>query len=514
MLTLRRLFGIFIVLVSAAFATNRAAAQQVVGTSEIIDVSNGYITTYSATEVDYDTSLYYEPYVEGYLFENGNLIGSGSATANTYSNCDGNISSQIAEGCIQKPDSAGSTYQIESDHYVITAYTTIDEGGNPAYYNPDGFLEGPGGYGPDYSEFGSGGGTPYSQIAYIYLGTTAVTGTVEEPTNNTPILTGVQPDIWPAGQTTTGVVFTGENFGTNPPTLNFNPSGGISYTVTGSSDTQIVADVNVASGTPDEDVDITVTSNGNNGQAFTPVGGGEATGSPVKASVRAPINASEVTVIGWINGDVIGLPSGANATLVSNLTQGTANCVLQVLQLSYGIARNISTQADRDYANSWLVKYSANAAPPSSIDAQTQLNGGNFRLFNLWGGSSQPAYRIGATPDPCGTGVSLAGQASYYSGLHGTTSSGNQAQLAEGRVGTRGQKGSMTINQQRTVPYVWNAIEFDANGNFISAPHEMFPTYSVYVNGQLQTTYPQSPVLDFVYQKDQGNQVTSTSQLP
>lgn len=113
-----------------------AAAQQVVGVSAIIDVSNGSITTYSATEVDYNTSLYYEPYIEGYLYQDGNLIGAGSATANTTSNCDGTISSQVAEGCIQKPLNYGSTYEIESDHYLIMAFAYYD-GTNYYYSNPD-----------------------------------------------------------------------------------------------------------------------------------------------------------------------------------------------------------------------------------------------------------------------------------------------------------------------------------------------------------------------------------------
>jgi hypothetical protein len=36
-------------------------AQQVTGVSAILDVSNGTITTYSATEIGYATSAYYEP---------------------------------------------------------------------------------------------------------------------------------------------------------------------------------------------------------------------------------------------------------------------------------------------------------------------------------------------------------------------------------------------------------------------------------------------------------------------
>lgn len=495
-------------------------AQQVTGVSAILDVSNGNITTYSATEVDYNTSAYYEPYVEGYLYENGTLIGSGSATANTNSNCDGNISSQIAEGCIQKPDSVGSTYQIQSDHYLITAFAYTDGGGTSYYSNPEGFLGAPGGYGPDYSTFGPGGGPTYVNYQFIYLGTTAVNGTVEQPDTNTPVLTGIQPNVWQSGQTTPGVVFSGQYFGTNPPTLTFSPGDGISYTVTSSNDTQIVADVTVGQGTPDENISVSVTSNGNNGQAFAPVGGGQPTGGPITASVRNPVNSPEVTVIAWVNGPAITLPSGANPTMVSNLNSFGADCVFQVTDWSVlRVASNIDTPTDRDYANSWLVKYSDNPGPPPTINAQDQLNAGNYRLFNLWGGSSRPTSRVGSTPNPCHTAfppeIFRRPEPSTHNGDHGTTASGNSAQLVEGRIGTRGQVGSRTINPGLTIPWIWSAIEFDASGNLVSTPHEQFPTYSVYVNGQLTNTYPQSDVLSFIHiASGEGNQITSVSQLP
>src|SRR5262249_39248919 len=53
-------------------------------------------------------------------------------------------------------------------------------------------------------------------------------------------------------------------------------------------------------------------------------------------------------------------------------------------------------------------------------------------------------------------------------------------------------RGSMTINPQRTGPWIWSAIEFDGQGNFVSPQHEIFPTYSVYMNGQVVSTLPQS----------------------
>jgi len=313
-----------------------------------------------------------------------------------------------------------------------------------------------------------------------------------------------------------GVVFTGQYFGNNPPNLNFS-AGGISYSVTSSSDTQIVADVTVDAGTPDEDVDVSVTSNGINGQPFQSVGGGQPTGGPVKASVRNPPARPEVTVIAWVDASAVTLPGGANSNLTSALNGSAGSCFIQVAQWTAGIERNLSSQADRDYANAWLVQHSGNAAPPSTIDAQQQLNSGNFRLFNLWGGASKPTARVGSTPDPCNLGFVPkwleAGQASTYMGMHGLSAGGNTVeQLAEGRIARVGQRGCMTINQQQTVPWIWSAIEFDSQGNFVSPPHEIFPIYSVYVNGQLTSVLPQSSVSDFVA-KNEGNQIVSTSQV-
>jgi hypothetical protein len=91
--------------------------------------------------------------------------------------------------------------------------------------------------------------------------------------DDTPMVSGIYPSDWDAGTNTTGVTFTGQNFGTNPPTLNFSPPSGISYGLVTYNDTQIVANVAVASGVPNEAVSVTVTNNGYGGSGFTPAPG-------------------------------------------------------------------------------------------------------------------------------------------------------------------------------------------------------------------------------------------------
>jgi hypothetical protein len=328
-------------------------------------------------------------------------------------------------------------------------------------------------------------------------------------TNNTPILTGIDPSDWPSGATTPGVTFTGQYFGTNAPTLTFSPSSGISYSLVSYNDTQIVANITVASGTPTEEVDVSVTNNGYGGVGFQSGGGSVSpTSAPVYATVRAPTSSPEVTVIAWVNGnapDLNPLPTGENSTLQGNLSSSPSSCGFEVFEWSVlGIAANIVTAADSAYANAWLVKNSANTAPPSTITPSAQLSGGNYRLINDWG-NGKGFYNVGITPDPCGTSVPQSilnwignGQPSQYMGSSGTSPSGEVYQLSEGRIGTLGQRGSQTINGGRTVPWIWSVIEFNSAGAPTYSNVGMFPTYSVYVSGTLVATYPQSTVAAFI----------------
>jgi hypothetical protein len=333
----------------------------------------------------------------------------------------------------------------------------------------------------------------------------------------TPLITGINPSDWNAGSTIP-VTFTGQYFGTNAPTLSFSPGSGITYSLSSYSDTQIAASVTVASGTPNEDVNVSVTNNGYGGSSFNGgMIGNSGTSAPVYATVHSPINSPEITVIAWVNGqapDLNPIPYAGNMNLVTHLNSTPSTCGSEVFLWSVvQTPVDIQNSTDQNYANSWLVKYSANPAPPTTITPSAQLSAGNFRLINDFG-SGGGFYQIGTTPDPCGTNVPTtilhwlgAGQASQYMGASGTSASGKIYQLAEGRVGSMGQAGSQTINGGRTVPWIWNVIEFDASGNPTYSDVAMFPTYSVYVNGALTATYPQSTVVNFVA-KDQTYQRT------
>jgi hypothetical protein len=99
----------------------------------------------------------------------------------------------------------------------------------------------------------------------------------------TPIISSLSPSVWSAGSATT-VTINGEHFGTNSPTLSFSDSS-ISATIASYSDTQIVASIAVPSGAPSgEEVTVTVTADGYNGNSFSGISGSGQTGPSTGAT--------------------------------------------------------------------------------------------------------------------------------------------------------------------------------------------------------------------------------------
>jgi len=153
----------------------------------------------------------------------------------------------------------------------------------------------------------------------------------------------------------------------------------------------------------------------------------------------------------------------------------------------------------------------------TTINPVAQRDAGNYRLISDFGGSSNGFVKLGVTLDPCGAVpasiINWLGKAesSQYNDKSDTSSSGKVYQLAEGRIGGMGQAISFTINN-RTVPWIWSVIEFDSSGNPTYSDHAIFPTYSVYVNGSLVATYPQTSVATFAAKDDTYQRVPSDIQ--
>lgn len=412
--------------------------------------------------------------------------------------CTGATSAEISPSTFSIPDGTTQSFQFyivydNGSQYNYTSEATWS--GSSAYISVStGEVAG---LTPGTASFSAsvGGGVP--EYVACFCGQACPTGGQGASASGsvsdvTPVITGIAPSDWNAG-TTTPVTFSGQYFGTNAPTLSFSPGAGISYTLSSYTDTQITANVTVAAGTPNESVSVTATSNGYNGQGFTNGGNGQsAQSSPADAAVHAPMSYSEVTVIAWVNASAITLPTGENSTLQSHLNS-PATCALDMLGWFYGHTIDLLSEADNAYANAWLVKNSGNAQPPSTITPSAQLKAGNFRLYNDYGATAPatPTSQVGITPNPCGFYIPNwlnAGQSSQYNGATGTSPSGMAYQLAEGRIGSVGQNVNDTLNNT-TTPWIWSAIEFNSSGTPTYSNHAVFPTYSVYINGTLTTTY-------------------------
>ena len=104
---------------------------------------------------------------------------------------------------------------------------------------------------------------------------------------------------------------------------------------------------------------------------------------------------------------------------------------------------------------------------------------------------------VGNTVEPCGSGATAIGVTHPNDGNVGTSLFGDKYQLSEVRVDRAGQNGWAALHNQATIPWVWSVIEFDQNGypdygrlkNASSinptTNYQLFPTYSVYINGKL-----------------------------
>jgi hypothetical protein len=274
-----------------------------------------------------------------------------------------------------------------------------------------------------------------------------------------------------------------------------------------------------------------VKANGGAAPSFTTTTSAGAASTAEMACQQAPIApapATEVSIVAWINGNAITLPSGASAALQAVFpppslggpwafnSPGYFACLAEITALtnnSLGVASN--TASDKAYANAWLLKYSGNQDPGPTITPSTftSLNF-QYRLFADYSpGLGIHTTSIGYTPDPCGTPFAYVQGDTYSQNGHytgdsngtGTSLFGDKFLLAETRVGSAGQKGWKTLNNQREIPWVWSVIEFDQNGypdygriqnnplplTNPTTNYQIFPTYSVYSDGKLLYTVHQ-----------------------
>lgn len=248
------------------------------------------------------------------------------------------------------------------------------------------------------------------------------------------------------------------------------------------------------------------------------------TGAEVTTDSKISITTKDVVVISWIDAGAITLPAGASILLRVDLNTPLI-CSALLLDWLIGIPTDLFGDAEVAYANAFLLKNSGNSRPPTTIDPEAMLAGGDFRMFNrlqatfTQAGGTIANFRaikstavVGTTPDPCGLVPNAAGEEHPSNGANGVTHSGNGVfQLAEGRLGSLGQRVNSTING-RTTPFVWSVIRFESSGALAPLDHAIFPTYAVYVDGNLTATYPQSDPAEFISKDDTYQRLPS--QIP
>jgi hypothetical protein len=239
-------------------------------------------------------------------------------------------------------------------------------------------------------------------------------------------------------------------------------------------------------------------------------------GGSAQDTVQVNGMTKDILALAWVDpgpprADLARLSSQADILIKIDMSN-PVTCILTLGQWLIGIPTDLLSQADRQYANAFLLANSGNGQPASSIDYDAVGDVGDYRLWNRLQATiddavpavfflQQPPPRTGMTPNPCGS--VFPGRPSEPhpdNGAAGLTGARDGVyQLGEGRLGTEGQAVNKTINGHST-PWIWSVIRFDLLGNLSPATidHQIFPTYYVYADGQLIATYPQVPAATFI----------------
>ncbi len=237
----------------------------------------------------------------------------------------------------------------------------------------------------------------------------------------------------------------------------------------------------------------------------------------------------EITVVGWVDKDAISVPDVTlvNPDLIVALDD---HCVGTLVDYRLGARDFIRSDVDRQYANAFLLRNSNNNPPPQQLNS-SYLAAADFRAFNrlqsaflsLNNQILGPQYfsvseALGNSVDSCHSiltpAFALRSQAHPDNGAKGVTGSKLKVfHLNEGRVGLDGQEINFTVNYctqltldgfgnchgdvSAVTPYIYSLVKFDSAGNY-TIDHQIFPTYSIYEDGQLVNVDHQHPLEDFI----------------
>ena len=244
--------------VCAFFAVGKANAQQVWGTTDVfVDTTLRRIHGYHATEVDFIAWQYYEPLVDGFIYDEfGNELDF---------NTDVDHTGFTAECTTESSYQPGRTYFVISDHYVgLLVFVEQPGGGGPAYWNPFGFgFSDLGGFIPFFG-FGPGTGG-YVVVQYIYLGSTGW----QLDFFGEPHIDQIAPTSAPL-DSNIELHFEGTNLGGNP-SVNISGSGITKGQIIFSTETRLSLNISIAANAPPGDRSVSISTRGytSNAKTFT-----------------------------------------------------------------------------------------------------------------------------------------------------------------------------------------------------------------------------------------------------
>jgi hypothetical protein len=125
----------------------------------VLSIAGGTVSTYSATELYGDATLYYDAQTNATLSQDGAVIAQGQSP----------ISAGLAGGTLSAAALAWATYDLQTDHYAVVPGFLYSDG----YYQNTLYL-GDGSCDDASSDctIGLGGGIFWVEVASIYVGST------------------------------------------------------------------------------------------------------------------------------------------------------------------------------------------------------------------------------------------------------------------------------------------------------------------------------------------------------
>jgi hypothetical protein len=243
-------------------------------------------------------------------------------------------------------------------------------------------------------------------------------------------------------------------------------------------------------------------------------------------TVADTIITKDVIVVAWVDAATQTLSTVGVSPGLINALDSLSGCPTTLNEWKNGnpiyltdlLGRRI--EANRRYANAWLINHSGNQPPPTDLTGSKADDfaddTGKYRLFARFQiemcvlngkrvGSTRTVKQvanIGETPAPC-TAIFWDPDGEYAPDNNSITPLDDVriGLLNRGRIGKDGQAVNATINC-RTTPYIWSNIIFSAlktDGTYDEVrKEETFPTYWIYVDGRRVGEFKQKDVEEFI----------------